>query len=89
MPHFTELWQLALFYFANIMVIWTVFSTPTLMIHRILSINLLVVLTSGALNLAPVYDIETPLLMGVSISLMLIIAKLFTDLFNPNMAIHD
>lgn len=83
MPHFTELWQLALFYFVNTMVIWQVFSTPRLMIHRILSINLLVLLTSGALNLTPVYSIEMPLLMLVSILLLLLIAKLFTDIFNP------
>ncbi|MEZ8370830.1 FUSC family protein [Vibrio splendidus] len=81
MPLMTELWQLALFYFVNIMVIWKVFATPKLMVHRILGINLLVVLTSGALNLTPVYQIETPLLMLVNILIILMIAKLFTDLF--------
>ncbi|AVF60311.1 FUSC family protein [Vibrio diabolicus] len=81
MPMMTELWQLALFYFINIIVIWKVFSTPKLMVHRILGINLLVVLTSGALNLTPVYRIETPLLMLVNIMVILMIAKLFTDLF--------
>lgn len=81
MPMMTELWQLALFYFINIIVIWKVFSTPKLMVHRILGINLLVVLTSGALNLTPAYRIETPLLMLVNIMIILMIAKLFTDLF--------
>ncbi|MCG9640186.1 FUSC family protein [Vibrio sp. Isolate34] len=81
MPMMTELWELGLFYFLNIMVIWRVFATPKLMIHRILGINLLVVLTSGALNLTPVYRIETPLLMLVNILILLMIAKLFTDLF--------
>ncbi|MFM2607651.1 FUSC family protein [Vibrio chagasii] len=81
MPLMTELWELGLFYFLNIMVIWKVFATPKLMIHRILGINLLVVLTSGALNLTPVYRIETPLLMLVNILIILMIAKLFTDLF--------
>lgn len=81
MPFFTELWQLALFYFVNIVVIWTVFSTPQLMVHRILGINLLVVLTSGSLNLTPVYRIETPLLMLTNILILLMISKLFTDLF--------
>lgn len=81
MPMMTELWQLALFYFINIIVIWRVFSTPKLMVHRILGINLLVVLTSGALNLTPAYRIETPLLMLVNIMIILMIAKLFTDLF--------
>ncbi|MEZ8888889.1 FUSC family protein [Vibrio sp. 10N.247.311.14] len=81
MPLMTELWELGLFYFLNIMVIWKVFATPKLMVHRILGINLLVVLTSGALNLTPVYGIETPLLMLVNILIILMIAKLFTDLF--------
>lgn len=81
MPMMSELWQLALFYFANSVVIWKVFATPKLMIHRILGINLLVVLTSGALNLTPIYQIETPLLMLTTILIVLMIAKLFTDLF--------
>ena len=81
MPSMTELWALGLFYFLNIMVIWKVFATPKLMVHRILGVNLLVVLTSGALNLTPVYQIETPLLMLVNILIILMIAKLFTDLF--------
>ncbi|MDF5539087.1 FUSC family protein, partial [Vibrio parahaemolyticus] len=81
MPMMTELWQLGLFYFINIIVIWKIFATPKLMVHRILGVNLLVVLTSGALNLTPAYRIETPLLMLVNIMTILMIAKLFTDLF--------
>ncbi|MGL0927075.1 hypothetical protein XM79_c11850 [Vibrio vulnificus] len=81
MPMMTELWQLALFYFINIIVIWKVFSTPKMMVHRILGINLLVILTSGALNLTPAYRIEMPLLMLVNIMIILIISKLFNDLF--------
>ncbi|EKO3389479.1 FUSC family protein [Vibrio fluvialis] len=81
MPCFTELWQLALFYFVNIVAIWMIFSTPKLMVHRILGVNLLVVLTSGALNLTPAYRIETPLLMLINVLIILMIAKLFTDLF--------
>ncbi|ELA9071287.1 fusaric acid resistance protein [Vibrio parahaemolyticus] len=81
MPMMTELWQLGLFYFINIIVIWKIFATPKLMVHRILGVNLLVVLTSGALNLTPVYRIETPLLMLVNILIILMIAKVFTDLF--------
>lgn len=81
MPMMTELWQLALFYFINSIVIWKVFATPKLMVHRILGINLLVVLTSGALNLTPVYQIQTPLLMLTTLLIILMIGKLFTDLF--------
>ncbi|MGY0615979.1 FUSC family protein [Vibrio sp. FJH11] len=82
MPLMTELWQLALFYFINTIVIWTVFSAPTMMIHRILGINLLVVLTSGALNLTPTYRIETPILMLTNILILLLIGKIFSDLFS-------
>ncbi|EJE8155981.1 FUSC family protein [Vibrio alginolyticus] len=87
MPMMTELWQLGLFYFINIILIWKVFSTPKLMVHRILGINLLVVLTSGALNLTPAYRIETPLLMLVNIMIILMIAKLFTDLFRVRVTV--
>ncbi|CAH7216148.1 FUSC family protein [Vibrio chagasii] len=87
MPMMTELWQLALFYFINSVVIWKVFATPKLMVHRVLGINLLVVLTSGALNLTPVYRIETPLLMLTTLLIILMIAKLFTDLFRVKAAI--
>ncbi len=44
-------------------------------------INLLVVLTSGALNLTPIYRIETPILMLTNILIILLIGKLFSDLF--------
>ncbi|ANQ19674.1 FUSC family protein [Vibrio natriegens] len=81
MPLMTELWQLALFYFINTIVIWEVFSAPKMMIHRILGINLLVVLTSGALNLTPTYKIETPILMLTNILIFLLIGKVFSDLF--------
>ncbi|MDG3399603.1 FUSC family protein, partial [Vibrio parahaemolyticus] len=81
MPLMTELWQLALFYFINTIVIWEVFSTPKMLIHRVLGINLLVVLTSGALNLTPIYRIETPILMLTNILIILLIGKLFSDLF--------
>ncbi|CAH6951685.1 FUSC family protein [Vibrio chagasii] len=87
MPMMTELWQLALFYFINSVVIWKVFATPKLMVHRVLGINLLVVLTSGALNLTPVYRIETPLLMLTTLLIILMIAKLFTDLFRVKAAV--
>ncbi|WP_210472786.1 FUSC family protein [Vibrio crassostreae] len=81
MPLMSELWQLALFYFINVAVIWKVFSLAHLMIQRVLGINLLVVLTSGALNLTPTYRIETPLLMLVNLFVVLMVAKLFTDIF--------
>ncbi|WP_299688200.1 FUSC family protein [uncultured Vibrio sp.] len=81
MPMMSELWQLALFYFVNVIIIWKVFSAPNLMIHRVLGINLLVVLTSGALNLTPAYTVVVPILMLINLLVVLMIAKIFTDLF--------
>lgn len=80
MPAFTELWQLLAFYFMNIIAIWKVFDTVRLGIFRVLGVNLLLVLSSSALNLTPYYSIEIPLMMLVYVLIILSIAKLFSDL---------
>lgn len=81
MPLMTELWQLALFYFVNTVAIWQVFSAPKLIIHRVLGVNLLVVLTSSALNLTPAYGMELPIIMLTNLLMVLVIGKLFSNLF--------
>ncbi|WP_038176682.1 FUSC family protein [Vibrio pacinii] len=82
MPTFTQVWQLAIFYFVNIFVIWKLFAKPNLMIFRILGTNLVLVLTAGALHLTPVYSIETPLLMILNLLIVSFSGKLFFDLFH-------
>lgn len=83
MPSFTELWQLLAFYFVNVVAIWKVFDTARLGIFRVLGVNLLLVLSSSALNLTPYYNIEIPLMMLVYVLIILAIAKLMSDLVNP------
>lgn len=81
MPMMTELWELAVFYFINVVVVWKVFNTPALIMQRILGVNMLVVLTASALSLTPSYSITTPLMMVVYLVIVLMLGKLFADLF--------
>lgn len=81
MPMMTEIWQLTAFYFINILVFWKVFSTPKLMIYRLLGGNLLLIMTMGALNLIPKYDINTPIDMLTIMVLVLTMGRFFGDLF--------
>lgn len=81
MPMMTELWQLIAFYFINIVVVWKVFSTPKLMIYRLLGGNLLLILTMGALNLTPQYDINTTIDMMTIMFLVLVMGRFFGELF--------
>ncbi|WP_277432326.1 FUSC family protein [Vibrio sp. 1180_3] len=81
MPMMTEIWQLIAFYFINILVVWKVFSTPKLMIYRLLGGNLLLIMTMGALNLIPKYDISTTIDMLTIIVLVLMMGRFFGDLF--------
>lgn len=82
MPSFTELWQLLAFYFVNIVAIWKVFDSARLVFFRVLGVNLLLVLSSSALNLTPYYNIEIPMMM-VYVLIILVIAKLMSDLVSP------
>ncbi|MDE1211887.1 FUSC family protein [Vibrio aestuarianus] len=81
MPMMTELWQLIAFYFINILVVWKVFSTPKLMIYRIIGGNLLLIMTMGALHLTPQYDITMTIDMLTIVVLVLVMGRFFGDLF--------
>lgn len=83
MPSFTELWQLLAFYFINIVAIWKLFDNVRLGIFRVLGINLLLVISSSALNLTPYYNVEMPLMMLIYVLIILAIAKLVSDLLTP------
>lgn len=83
MSNFTELWQLASFYFINVLAIWLVFDTPRLGIFRVLGVNLLLVLTSSALNLTPNYSFDTPLMMMTYVLIVLVIANTVSRFFHP------
>lgn len=88
MPSFSELWQLASFYFINVIAIWKVFDTPRLGIFRVLAVNLLLVLTSSAQNLTPSYNFNLPAMMVVYVLLLLIISAFFSGLFHPKARYH-
>ena len=62
MPLFTEVWQLALFYFVNSFCIWYCFARPQQVLTRMLGSQVLVMMTMGALQQRPVYDIQLALL---------------------------
>ncbi|MCW8329851.1 FUSC family protein [Photobacterium sp. SDRW27] len=62
MPYFTEVWQLATFYFLNCFGIWYWFSQPQQVLSRMLGSQLLIIMTMGAVKLQPVYDIQGALL---------------------------
>lgn len=81
MPMMTELWQLIAFYIINIVVIWKVFSTPKHMIYRLLGGNMLLIMTMGALNLTPQYDISTQIDMGIILVLTITMGRFFGELF--------
>ena len=77
MPRFTEVWQLAGFYFINLVIIWRVCATPQLAVQKIIAANLLVVLTMSALYLTPSYDITGSLNMFVQVFLALGVIRFF------------
>ncbi|GLP96145.1 FUSC family protein [Paraferrimonas sedimenticola] len=81
LPQLTELWQLAGFFFVNLFVIWRVFSKPEHTMIRLLGAQMLVLLTMGAQNLRPSYDILMPITMLLLVLLLLIIARWVSQLF--------
>jgi hypothetical protein len=73
MPHFTELWQLASFYFLNCFGIWYWFPQPQQVLSRMLGSMLLVVMTMGALKMNPEYNIQLALLQLLLISVAMLV----------------
>ena len=63
MPNLSEAWQLAAFYFINFFLIWRLFYRPDQLLLRMLGSQLLVLLTNGAGQLIPSYNMITPLTM--------------------------
>ncbi|MGR5065173.1 FUSC family protein [Photobacterium sp. DNB22_13_2] len=78
MPAFTEIYELATFYFINIFVIWKLFSSPQLSVLRVLGGNLLVVMTMSAMYLSPVYTITQSLNTLIFIFIILAIVRFYT-----------
>ncbi|GAL02238.1 hypothetical protein JCM19237_5131 [Photobacterium aphoticum] len=77
MPLFTEVWQLAAFYFVNTFAIWYIFAQPQQLLMRLLGAQHLVLMTNGAMQLTPRFDIQQALLqlllIGVSMFVIFLV----------------
>ncbi len=80
LPNLTEAWQLGLFYFLNILLIWRLFAAPQHLMLKLLGSQMLVVMTMGAMNLTPVYSISSSLTMMLMLLLVLFITNFFMKL---------
>jgi len=85
LPGLTEVWQLAIFYFANIFLLWKVFYKPQQLGFRVIGGNMLMMMTMGALHLTPVYDVETSLSMLVYMMFGLMVTQFYIHLFSVRM----
>lgn len=74
LPHLSQIWQLGLFYFINVFVLWFYFNQPQQVFHRLLGCQNLMLMTTSAIQLVPTYSVETSLLtiMLLSIGLLVI-----------------
>lgn len=73
MPMLTEAWQLSAFYFINAFGIWSLLSKPQQALQRMLGTQLLIMMTSGAMQLTPVYDIQSGLLQLMLIGIVMLV----------------
>ncbi|MGF1687843.1 FUSC family protein [Photobacterium japonica] len=77
MPLFFEIWQLAAFYFVNTFAIWYIFAQPQQLLMRLLGAQHLVLMTNGAMQLTPRFDIQQALLqlllIGVSMFVIFLV----------------
>ena len=62
LPHLSQIWQLGLFYFINVFVLWFYFNQPQQVFHRLLGCQNLMLMTTSAIQLVPTYSVETSLL---------------------------
>jgi hypothetical protein len=84
MPTLTEIWQLAGLYALNAFFIWKGCSTPSLAPLRLLGGNFLVILTMGALQLTPSYQVESSLLMIPLFYICLAVTYFYNKLYQVN-----
>ena len=85
LPHMSEIWQLAAFYFLNTFVIWSVFNKPQHIFHRMLGTMNLVLMTKSAMQLSPTYDIQAALLIMLLLSVgMLVIFFVNHGVYSAN-----
>ncbi|SHH21285.1 FUSC family protein [Ferrimonas marina] len=83
LPHLTEGWQLGLFYFANVFFIWRVFPKPEQVLLRMMGAQMLVIMTTGVMQLSPSIGVVQPLMMVLFVWLLLFIVNFFVKLMEP------
>ncbi|GEA60019.1 FUSC family protein [Vibrio comitans] len=81
MPAFTEIWQLALFYFINVFLVWRVTAQPSLALQRVMGVNFLMVMTMSALYLTPSYSLTIPITMLTVVGVCLAIGGFYIRLY--------
>ncbi|MFA0338097.1 FUSC family protein [Vibrio breoganii] len=81
LPSFTELWQLAGFYFVNVFLIWKIASKPALALQKVLGVNLLLVMTMSAMYLTPSFSLVVPITMLTVMALALAISAFYMKLY--------
>lgn len=72
-PHLSQLWQLGLFYFINVFVLWFYFNQPQQVFHRLLGCQNLMLMTTSAIQLTPTYSVGTSLLTITLLSISLLV----------------
>jgi hypothetical protein len=82
LPSLTEAWQLALFYFVNLIIMSISCDVLKKPLQKTIGPMMLVVLTNGPLHLTPSYDIQTPLIMVTFVFLAIALTKFYIDLIN-------
>lgn len=83
LPMMSEIWQLAGFYFLNTFAIWYRFAQPQHIIQRLLGTQLLAMMTSGAMQLTPQYDIQLALVQLLLVGIaMLVIYGVINTVFS-------
>ncbi|MFO6423984.1 FUSC family protein [Motilimonas sp. KMU-193] len=78
LPQLSQGWQLWCFYFINLYVIWSVFAKPEHAVHRLFGSFMLILMTTNATNLTPVYDFTSTLMMLLCLFFFLLIFRVVT-----------
>ena len=73
LPNLSQLWQIGVFYFINVFIIWFYFNRPEQIMDRLLGCQVLMLITSSATTQIPSYSINMGLLTIALISMGLLI----------------
>ncbi|MBY6223780.1 FUSC family protein [Ferrimonas balearica] len=83
LPRLTEVWQLGGFYFLNLFLVWRLFPGPKGLLLRLLGAQLTIIMTMGAMQLTPRYDVTQSLTMMVLVWLVILVVRIVMQLLPP------